>query len=42
VQEREEEGVLQGHGGGCAKMSGGGGCVGQQGLGHRGKGGAGR
>jgi hypothetical protein len=30
VQEREEEGVLQGHGGGCAETSGGGGCMGQK------------
>jgi hypothetical protein len=31
MQEREEEGALQGHGGGCAETSGGGGSVGQQG-----------
>jgi hypothetical protein len=35
MQEREEESPLQGHSGGCAETSGGGGCVGQQGLGQR-------
>jgi hypothetical protein len=35
MQERKEEGALQGHGGGCAETSGGGGCVGQQRLGQQ-------